>query len=185
MSGGAMWRSVFGTARWADTGGPAASATVAIADKKPREGYPVPGKSESWRHVLLVLLTSAGCATVQPNTASSSPTRTDSAFDHRSGADRNVITTTEITPAMLTAYDVVRYRRPRWLFGRGAVPSDDGKPETPLVYLEGVRYGALDALNSINALDVAELRFLDARDATTRFGSGHTTGVILVTLRRR
>jgi hypothetical protein len=160
-------------------------APVIIADKKPREGHPVLAKSASWRHVLLILLASAACATVQPNSESLSPTRADSAPDRRLGADRNVITRSEILPAMLSAYDVVQYRRPRWLLGRGTVPSDEGKPETPLVYLEGVRYGTLEALKSINALEVAELRFLDARDATTRLGSGHTTGVILVTLRRR
>jgi hypothetical protein len=155
-----------------------------ITDKKPREGYPVPARSANWPHVLLLVVVSA-CATVQPNRAALSGADVDSAADHRSGADRNVITGTEIVPGMLSAYDIVQYRRPRWLLGHGQLPSDEGKPEAPTVYLEGVKYGDLETLRGINAFEVAELRFLDARDATTRFGSGHSTGVILVTLRRR
>jgi hypothetical protein len=177
--------NVFCTVRWADYGGTAAGAPVLIADKKPREEYPVLARWAKWCQMVLFLLASAACATVQPNPASASPRYAESSADRRTSGDRNVITRAEILPAMLSAYDVVQYRRPRWLLGRGTLPSDEGQPEAPLVYLEGVKYGNLETLRSINALEVAELRFLDARDATTRFGSGHTNGVIVVTLRRR
>jgi len=181
-----MRHNLFGTVGWADTGEPIASARVLITDKYPREECPVPAKrSANWHRVLLFCLASAACATVQTNPASLSPEGVDSALDHRSGADRNVITRAEFVPGMLSAYDVVKHRRPLWLLGRGTLPSDEGKPETPAVYLGGVKYGNLETLRSINALEVAELRFFDSREATTRFGSGHTTGVILVTLRQR
>ena len=55
----------------------------------------------------------------------------------------------------------------------------------PLVYLEGIRYGGCETLKNIEANTIAELRFLDSGEATTHFGSGHTSGIILVMLRRR
>jgi hypothetical protein len=133
---------------------------------------------------LFVLLACTACAAVQPSPASLSPTSADSAADRRAHGDGNVITSVEILPGMSSAYDVVRNRRPEWLHARGTLPSDAGRPALPLVYLEGISYGDCETLKSIAASSIAELRFLDARDATTRFGSGHTSGIILVTLRR-
>ena len=130
---------------------------------------------------LFLLLACTACAAVQPSPASLSPTSADSAADRRAHGDWNVVTSADILPEMKSAYDVLTNRRPRWLHARGMLPSDEG----PLVYLEGVRYGGCEMLKSIEASTIAELRFLDARDATTRFGSGHTSGIILVTLRRR
>ena len=105
--------------------------------------------------------------------------------DHRARTDRNVITRAEIGPVeQLSAYEVVTTLRRQWLFGRGALAANDGLPEAPRVYVEGVRVGTCEVLKGIAASTVNELRFLDARDATTRFGTGHTAGAILVTLRR-
>jgi hypothetical protein len=130
----------------------------------------------------LLLVASSACASIQPSQA---PPSDVFVADRPVRADRNVITSAEIVPVMHSAYDVVLNRRPQWLHARGMLPSDEGRPELPLVYLEDIRYGDCSALESIEARAIAELRFLDAREATMRFGAGHGAGAILVTLRHR
>lgn len=78
-----------------------------------------------------------------------------------------------------TAYDAVQRLRPRWLITRGAA-SSDGQPAYPVVYLDGVRMGELDQLHQIAALDIRQIRFVNSRDATTRYGTGHMGGAIVV-----
>jgi hypothetical protein len=114
---------------------------------------------------------------------SSTPPLRSAPETHR--AERNVVTKAEIREGMESAYDVVANTRPLWLMPRGYLPSDNGRPETPTVYVDGFRYGSCESLRSIQAIDVTEIRFLDSKSATTRFGSGHTNGAILVSLRRR
>ena len=95
--------------------------------------------------------------------------------------NRNLVTRSEIRPAeMRSAYDVVTHLRPHWLFRHGV----SGHEEGPLVLVGEVWFGTAASLRDISAETIEEIRYLDARDATTRFGSGHTTGVIVVTLRR-
>jgi hypothetical protein len=53
-----------------------------------------------------------------------------------------------------------------------------------MVYVDGVRRGGLDVLQSIGIEQVGELRFLDANDATTRYGTGHVYGAIEVRTKR-
>lgn len=137
----------------------------------------------SWPRVIL-LLGPIACVPVHPGPASLSPTSDGPAAD-RLVRDWNVITRAEIEPTeMLSAYDVVAYRRRPWLVTRGMQPPAEWRSVAPLVYLEGAPYGSCETLKSIAANTVDELRFLDALEATTRFGTGHAAGAILVTLRR-
>src|SRR5215831_20036150 len=62
-----------------------------------------------------------------------------------------------------------------------AQSGQSGRPSTS----EADSTGGQQALHDRNLITRAELRFLDALDATTRFGSGYRSGAILVTLRRR
>lgn len=99
---------------------------------------------------------------------------------------RDVITRAEIEELNVRdAYDVVERLRADLLRGRGAPTFSDLGQEAsrPVVYVDGNRYGRVAALRSIRAEDVAEIRYLSAADATTQFGTGHTGGVLLVTLR--
>jgi hypothetical protein len=41
-----------------------------------------------------------------------------------------------------------------------------------------------EILRSVSVANVEEIRFLDARDATTRFGTGYVSGAILITTGR-
>ena len=138
----------------------------------------------SWPRLLSVLALTA-CATVQPSGTWPSANYTDAAELQPARLDRNWITKTEIHPEMQSAYDIVAFRRPEWLVARGMYPLMDGRVETPTVYLDGVRYGNCEALKTITAMDVGEVRYLDGLDATTRFGAGNRSGAILVTTRRR
>lgn len=100
-------------------------------------------------------------------------------------------------------YDAVSALRPEWLRIRGARSLAAGldpvrvegtgagvqvSGSTPLisevgtiqVYVDGVSFGGLETLNSINMLTVRDLYFLDAAEATLRWGEGNPHGAILV-----
>ena len=82
------------------------------------------------------------------------------------------------------AYDLISQVRPNWLRGRGA-PNLRSGPELPVVYLEDRRQGDLDVLRSFATTGIAELRFISATAATTRYGDGHGGGIIQIILRER
>ena len=115
------------------------------------------------------------------------------------GGSVDVITQQQIDDAGLdTAWDVVRYYRPRWLqpsrsptsssvrplTGRPGMPQDGGDAVGGEVYatvvLDGVQYGAVESLSSISPRTVASIQFVSASDARTRYGSGFEGGVIEV-----
>ena len=74
--------------------------------------------------------------------------------------------------------EALRVLRPRFVAPRGP----DGT-RLPAVYVDGApRLGGLADLASIRSDAVAEVRYLSAIEATTRFGSGHMAGAILVTM---
>jgi hypothetical protein len=50
----------------------------------------------------------------------------------------------------------------------------------PVVYLNNLRLGTPDQLSTMPADGVTEVRWLSAIDATTRYGTGHAGGAILV-----
>ncbi len=89
----------------------------------------------------------------------------------------NLITAQEIASVEVsTAYDLVRRLRPRWLQARGS--------GTPVVYIDQQRRGGLQELEQLQPIDVAEMRYLNASDATLRYGTNHPGGAILVTTKR-
>jgi hypothetical protein len=127
------------------------------------------GLKRAWPAVLLLAAFGGGCATTQAGRP----------------ANQDVITQEEIqqAPGASTAYEVVRLLRPQFLYHRGV--QSVRQPVDPsagiLVYVDGVRSGGIDQLRSIPADQVAEIRWLNARDATTKYGTGHGYGVIAVT----
>lgn len=92
-----------------------------------------------------------------------------------SSSDRIVEAELE-TLHQFSALEAVRRLRPRWLQTRTSV--------LPQVHVDGNRVGAAENLNSLRASDIQEMRFLNAADATTRFGTNYVSGVILVTTKR-
>ncbi len=93
----------------------------------------------------------------------------------------NVITAEEIANAHVqNALDAVRQLRPRFLMTQGGTT----RAHEVQVIVDEVPRGSASALGSINANDVAEIRYLDASEATMRYGTGYSGGLILVTTRR-
>lgn len=107
------------------------------------------------------------------------------ASSSRNGVSRsgpNLIVTRELTDRIFpNTYEAVRQLRPRWVRSRG--PSSLQGLAYAKVYLNGAHYGGLESLRRIPVQDVAEIRFLSASDATTRFGTGHVGGIIMVITR--
>jgi hypothetical protein len=102
----------------------------------------------------------------------------------RERGSRDVLTAEEIQQASgATAYDVVQQLRPQFLRVRSGRTIQGGGPTGPIVYVDNIRSGGLDALRMIRAESVSEIRYINAADATTRFGTGHMAGAILVRLR--
>lgn len=92
----------------------------------------------------------------------------------------DVITETEAAGAQVSdAYQLVQRLRPQFLRTRG---EQSIMLATPIiVYVDGNRFGGVEMLRQISALDVKEIRWLSATDATQRYGTDHASGAILVT----
>ena len=74
-------------------------------------------------------------------------------------------------------YQAIQRLRPRWLQTRGT--------DNPEIYVDGARRGGgMDELRSMRSADVQQMEFMSATDASTRFGTGHTGGAILITTKR-
>lgn len=113
----------------------------------------------------------------------------------RFAREQREITTEELREAgNQSAYDVVQRLRPRWLVTRGT----NSLSETPRgwgagrqvvivpgndkikVYLDDVRLGGVAEMRKIASDGLTSIRFLNPRDATLRYGTGHTHGAILL-----
>lgn len=99
---------------------------------------------------------------------------------------RNLITAEELMEVPHSSvYEAVRALRPRWLQARAGASMRSPQRETPRVYMDGQLYGGVDQLWTLLPGEVGTIRFLSASDATTRFGTNHFAGAIVVTTRRR
>ena len=81
-------------------------------------------------------------------------------------------------------YLAVARLRPTWVRPRAA-PSFGSSPAYPVVYIDGIAQGDIRELERLPVSEVELLRYLGPNDATTRYGTGHTAGAILVTTARR
>ena len=109
-----------------------------------------------------------------------------SAAEAQGRRNRNLITEEEITknPAS-DAYELVKSLRPAWLTNaRGISSGGLNEGAGIVVYVDGIRTGGVDELSNVSTDRIKEVRFLNARDATTRYGTGHPIGAIEITTRR-
>ena len=81
-------------------------------------------------------------------------------------------------------YDALRRLRPQWLRARGSASIVSPDSTEPVVYISGIRRGEVRTLQNVGLDQVERVVFIDARDATTRFGTGHAGGVIMVDVAR-
>ena len=98
-------------------------------------------------------------------------------------SDQNVLTAAEaLKTGQSNVYYAIETARPQWLRTRPS-GSSSGRPEVVQVYLGSSHYGEAMSLQQITVASIKEVRYMDARDATTRFGTGHGGGAIIVTPR--
>jgi hypothetical protein len=106
----------------------------------------------------------------------------------KSGPHRaaNLITAEEIAGTSTSnAFEAVEKLRPDFLHSHGTnlSRSDSGLPD---VYLGVARYGDVNSLRNIPAMEVLEIRFYKGAEAATKFGMQNPSGingVIEVTLK--
>ncbi|MGD2069752.1 MAG: hypothetical protein PVI57_13855 [Gemmatimonadota bacterium] len=93
-------------------------------------------------------------------------------------ADGTRVTTEELLATGATdLFRAIRLSRPRFLGSRAP------RKDAPVVYVDGVRVGDVAYLRGMRVQSVAMVRLLRGPDATTRFGTDHVGGALLVTTR--
>lgn len=121
------------------------------------------------------LLLSVACASAPDPDSDAAPLSVSRQAD--------VITATELTdPALGSAnlYEAVRRLRPRFLSSRG--PSSIANPSAGTVHVsvDGGPLSAVSVLASFLPNTIAEVRYLNAGDATQRFGANANGGGVLL-----
>ena len=135
---------------------------------------------------VMVITAACGGAARTGSTASGSVTSSTAATSApRASApirgSANLIVGAEIaTSGASDALQAIRTLRPSMLRGRTGTRNDQSGAADIVVYVDGIRAGGPQTLESVAAITVTEIRFLNASDATTRFGTGHPMGAILV-----
>ena len=119
---------------------------------------------------LITMAAALGCATTSGTTGARSSS--------------NIITEQEITDAHVsTAYEVIQKLRPNFLVGRGSTSFNSKGLGTPNVYVDGQRFGDMNSLNTIAAIQVAGIRYYTVSEGSTRFGLDNTSGVIEIRMK--
>jgi outer membrane receptor for ferrienterochelin and colicin len=102
----------------------------------------------------------------------------------RPSRDPQLITQDEIAHTYAAnAYDVIHTLRANFLSQRGETSFLATSSPYPSVYVDGMRYGTIDALRGIPAMQIASIRLYRSWDAMTRYGNGNMGGVIAITTR--
>ena len=128
------------------------------------------------RVVLLLQLAfvSTGCAGM---TASGGSGSSRGSFDAVMGEELRQSSSNNV-------YDALRDLRPQWFRPRARASLTFERAQDPVVYIAGVREGPLNTLRGIELSDVLRIEYINPLDATNRFGTGHSGGVISVDLAR-
>jgi hypothetical protein len=134
---------------------------------------------------LAALALEAGCRTAVPVANGQTIAARSSALGPRTRGPGNILLGSEIQtpPDVNTAYDAVRRLRPEFLTRHAAPLPTDPYRGYPVLYVDRVREGPLDLLQTIPARAVVEIRFLRASAAFDAFGTYHPGGVIAVRTR--
>jgi hypothetical protein len=81
------------------------------------------------------------------------------------------------------ALQAVELLRPTWLRNRGPVTMNSTVSQGVRLYVDGMPWGFAIDMEGVLVSDVQEIRFLDSREATTRYGTGYPDGVIVITIK--
>ncbi len=95
-------------------------------------------------------------------------------------SSREPITVEELVShqRLSNALEAVQSLRPRWLRPRGPASFSGAAPV--IVFMDNVRMGGVDFLLGIPLDRVTQIRYFDAADATTKWGTGVAGGAIEV-----
>lgn len=99
---------------------------------------------------------------------------------------QNIILNSEIEAAgqdLLSAWDLIMSLRPTMLRPRN-LSAGAGAEYGIVAYVDEMRLGDLEQLKNVMRATVQEIRYISATDATTRWGTGHSNGVIQVRIKR-
>lgn len=97
--------------------------------------------------------------------------------------NRNILAAEEIATSRVpgwTAHDMIAQLRPEYLRSRGVSSIRTREPDVAVVYLDGMRFGELESLRTLSATQILRIEYINAADATTRFGTDHVAGAILL-----
>jgi len=100
------------------------------------------------------------------------------------GGPRDDITRPLIeTLAQDTAFRLVQQLRPRWLSARTQATPGNPEPAYAEVFVDDFYFGRVQSLHQISSNQIERIEYLNARDATTRYGTGYLGGIIRVITR--
>jgi len=98
--------------------------------------------------------------------------------------DRNLLTQEEMAPLeSFTAWEAVQRLRAMWMRPGGIRNSANPAGHYPTVFVDGAPYGPMEVLRTFRVLDLEEIRYVSATDATIRYGGQYQGGVILLKTR--
>lgn len=80
-------------------------------------------------------------------------------------------------------YAAIAKLRPEWLSSRGPTSVSDPTPTSASVFMNGSLLGKAEYMRQMRVIDVTEVRYWNAGQASARFGMGHPRGVIEITRR--
>jgi len=96
-------------------------------------------------------------------------------------ASRDLLTGEEIRGTTATdAFEAILLLRPGYLRRHGVSYVDS----SPVVYIDGIRASDPREAHGVRAAAIADIVFLNPRDATIRYGTGHTGGAVLISTKR-
>ncbi len=96
---------------------------------------------------------------------------------------RDLISSEEIMDiGSSNVFELIQRLRPNWLQGRGRKSNfaSEEVSSLPIVYIDSSKHGDINSLYSLSTMNIIEIRFLNAGDATTRYGPDHAGGAILI-----
>jgi hypothetical protein len=129
-----------------------------------------------------ILLCALGTAVIACGGGGSGSASQPSTVSRQIRGPADVISEAEINAGVYqTALEIVQNLRPNMTRPRGSTAQG---PVPVVLFVDDVRMGELNGMANIPASRVKEIRYISARDATTRWGTGVGSGVILVTTKR-
>lgn len=97
------------------------------------------------------------------------------------GSSRNTITRSQIEALPEgNAFTVVERFKPHWLNARTQATPWNPEPAYAMVFVDELRFGPMYTLSQISTARIDRVEYINATDATIRYGLGYVGGIIHV-----